>query len=292
MPSFEHEFPLDLVRRAPEMAVQLLELAWDASLPEFVRVRCEAGEATTTAPPAELLSDSVAVLEGTDPKTAKPVNKLAIITEPQNGEDPNKRFSWPAYVANVRHRLRCPVVLLVLTPTESLAKWAAEPIDLGGGLMVQQPLTLPLSTLEPVRDPGQARKTPELAILAAAIRGTTDPTALEALPHALQALDESKTSLYADYVLSALPAAAKRYLEDLMSTGTYQWRSDIGRESFAKGKAEGEANAILAVLDARDISLTNRQRDTIVTCTDLDQLNVWVRRAATVARASQLFEED
>lgn len=302
MPNIEHEFPLDLVRRSPETAVQLLRLVTNEPLPDYERVRCEASEATVTAAPAELVSDSVVVLERREPVSGKQRNVLAVITEPQNGRDKDKRFSWPCYVANMRHRLRCEVVLLVLAPDESIAQWASAPIDLGRGRMKLRPLALPLTELPLVRDEGLASKAPELTVLGAGVHAPADQEAVQALSTALRALDESVTSLYSDYVLAALPAVAKRYLEELMSATMYRWRSEIGRDSYAAGeeqgkaegkaagKAEGESVAVLAVLDSRGVVLSEEQRERIHTCSDLDLLDSWVRRAGVVDSAAELFD--
>jgi hypothetical protein len=49
----------------------------------------------------------------------------------------------------------------------------------------------------------------------------------------------------------------------------------------AKGRVAGEASAVLTVLAARGVSVPEAIRDRILACTDLDQLDVWLRRAAT-----------
>jgi hypothetical protein len=49
MPSFEHEFPLDLIRNDPGFAAELLREVSGKPLPEHTRVRCGAAEATSTA---------------------------------------------------------------------------------------------------------------------------------------------------------------------------------------------------------------------------------------------------
>ena len=45
----------------------------------------------------------------------------------------------------------------------------------------------------------------------------------------------------------------------------------------------------MAFLDARGIALTDEVRSRIADCTDLDQLTAWIRRAATVSEAHELF---
>ena len=57
------------------------------------------------------------------------------------------------------------------------------------------------------------------------------------------------------------------------------------------GEATGEARAILAVLDARGVTATEEQRQRILSCTDLDQLTVWVRKAVALADVEELFSQ-
>lgn len=53
-------------------------------------------------------------------------------------------------------------------------------------------------------------------------------------------------------------------------------------EGEAVVRAEGEAKAILTVLAARDVEVPNDARARIAECTDLDELDTWARRTATV----------
>jgi hypothetical protein len=77
----------------------------------------------------------------------------------------------------------------------------------------------------------------------------------------------------------------KRGFEDLEAV------LDTGRaEGRTEGRAEGLAAAILAVLEARGIRVTKAARDRIVRCTDAAELDRWVRRAAVVQKAAELFE--
>ncbi|ASU83898.1 hypothetical protein CDO52_14895 [Nocardiopsis gilva YIM 90087] len=293
MPPFEHEFPLDLIRHAPDLAVHLYERVSHARLPEYAWARCESGDATTSSP-SELRADSVVLLES--PATEgeeKPVAVQGIIVEPQNDYDRRKRFSWPTYVANLRCRLECPFVLIVFTPTDALAKWSAQPIDLGGGYMVQRPLTVSLEALQPVTNPEEAAACPEVAVLAAVLHKTDDQEALDALIPALVAIDDNASNLYSDYVLQALPTAARMYLEETMVTGTYEFKTEFIGRPYRQGKTEGEIEGkvddVLMILEARGLTVSDAVRQQVTSCTDLEQLNTWVRRAVTVTRADDLF---
>jgi hypothetical protein len=57
------------------------------------------------------------------------------------------------------------------------------------------------------------------------------------------------------------------------------------------GRAEGLAAAVLAVLEARGIRITKAARDRIARCTDAAELDRWVRRAAVVQKAAELFDQ-
>lgn len=52
-------------------------------------------------------------------------------------------------------------------------------------------------------------------------------------------------------------------------------------KGWATGLAEGWADAVLVVLDTRGFHVPDDVRDRVTACSDLDQLKIWVRRAAT-----------
>lgn len=53
--------------------------------------------------------------------------------------------------------------------------------------------------------------------------------------------DHDHAILGADFVLAALPQAARHHLEALMTSATHEFQSDFARRYFHQGKAEGEA---------------------------------------------------
>jgi hypothetical protein len=59
--------------------------------------------------------------------------------------------------------------------------------------------------------------------------------------------------------------------------------------SWAEGEAESWARAVLVVLDERGITATSDQESLIEQCTDLDQVDKWLRRAVTAESADQVF---
>jgi hypothetical protein len=79
-----------------------------------------------------------------------------------------------------------------------------------------------------------------------------------------------------------------------MKTGTYEYQSDFARkyvaEGLAEGLVEGEAKALLAVLSARGIEISDDVRERISNCTDIEQIEAWIRLAATADSTDVLFD--
>jgi hypothetical protein len=77
-----------------------------------------------------------------------------------------------------------------------------------------------------------------------------------------------------------------------VTAGTFprEYQSALVRRYVGQGRAEGEAAAVLTVLDARGIEVPADARARITSCTDLDQLDSWLRRAATANLIDELFD--
>lgn len=175
----------------------------------------------------------------------------------------------------------------------AVATWCAAPIELGHPGFTLRPLVLGPDRVPVVTDPDRARRLPELAVLSAMAHGdhTDMEQILAALLAGLAALDDADhADLYADVVFAALPEAARQHLEALMSTGTYQYQSEYARRYFGRGKAEGKAEDVLAFLAARGLDVPDDARARIIECADVEQLDLWVRRAATATSVNDLFD--
>jgi hypothetical protein len=94
-----------------------------------------------------------------------------------------------------------------------------------------------------------------------------------------------------DLILAVLPTAARDCLEEFMTTTTHRYQSDFARRYFSAGEARGEAKAVLAILDARGIEVPDEIRAAIVSCTDLEKLDHWVRQAATAHKIEDLDDQ-
>lgn len=78
-----------------------------------------------------------------------------------------------------------------------------------------------------------------------------------------------------------------------MNFGKCELDSPFLRERMAEKQAEGRvealAGAVLKVLEARRVPISDEQRETITACTDPELLDAWLQQAVTAASADELF---
>ncbi|MGW4245141.1 hypothetical protein [Nocardia sp. NPDC004722] len=284
-----HEVLIDLFRQRPELVVDLLPYVTDTPLPEFDHARLESGDCPDINP-TEYRADIVVVLAtGDNPE-------LAVVVEVQLRPDPDKRWSWPVYLATLRARLRCPTVLLVMCPDARTTAYCRRPITVAPGFILT-PVVMSPEDVPVVTDPAIAAANPELAILSA-IAHRNDPQR-DAILTVLAAnvVDAPNGEMYIDLVMAVLPRAARHFLESLMTAGTYKYKSEFARRYFSQGEAEGlaqgrasgEAKALLTILRSRGISVDESTVARVRACTDIEQLDVWIDRAATAGSIDEVF---
>jgi hypothetical protein len=63
-----------------------------------------------------------------------------VVVEVQRRRSNKERRSWPLYMSHLWARYGCPVFLLILAPSEYVARWCAKPIALGHPGLVLQPI--------------------------------------------------------------------------------------------------------------------------------------------------------
>ena len=113
--------------------------------------------------------------------------------------------------------MRCPVCVLVFAAQEAVERWAANPIELGGGNAFS-PLVIGPSGVPVVTDAARARAEPELAVLSAIAHGrSADSTQAAQIAKAAVAasldLEPGRSVLYFDQVLASLSEAARASLQ-------------------------------------------------------------------------------
>ena len=84
-------------------------------------------------------------------------------------------------------------------------------------------------------------------------------------------------------------------MEEIMKSTDWPVFTPFAREHYGRGlevgEAKGEARSLLLVLAARGFTVPDDTRNRITACTDLDQLERWLTRAATAQTLEDLFNE-
>jgi hypothetical protein len=256
--------------------------ALHVDVPAFTEARIDSADLTELKP-AEYHADLVVLLlDG--------VPVYGIVVEAQLSRDPRKRFVWPVYATSLRARLEVPVSLLVVTTHESIARWAAQPIDLGSGSFFRALVVGPSGVPEIV-DAAQARADPELAVLSALAHGR-DADVSKAVRIALAAevagegLDERRWAMYFDLVLASLSEAARKELR-AMNPAKYEYQSEFARHYFGQGLAEGRAALLERQLTRRfgSLSAETIERLRAATIEELDAIGERLLSAESLAEA-------
>jgi predicted transposase/invertase (TIGR01784 family) len=76
--------------------------------------------------------------------------------------------------------------------------------------------------------------------------------------------------------------------EDVMMTMAERWKQEGEARGEARGEAKGKAEAILAVLAARGIDVSEDWRGQVLACPDVATLNRWLERAVTAASTAEI----
>jgi hypothetical protein len=295
MPSFQHDTLVELFKNRPELAPLLLTQVLGVKLPPYRQAQPSSVDLGDIEP-AERYADSVVLLYDKARRRRRPI--LGLVVEVQLSRKERKRFTWPAYLTRLRADHECEVMLLVLAPDAKVAAWARQPIQLGYGSVVQ-PLVIGPKSIPVVRNLAQALVAPELGVLSAMAHGHGEvKTAVRIAVITLRAAERRAAKhfeMYYDWIVAALSPAARKAFE--MLPEGYQFRDRSLRRSFQKGRAEGRAEGevvrmakdVLAVLEERRLSVTREQRERILSTTDADTLDSWIRKAVTVTRTDELF---
>jgi hypothetical protein len=238
MPSPQHELILMLFRNRSTLLACSIKPSRRLKVPSYTNSRIDSTDLTDMQP-AEYRADLVVTLVAENGSPA-----MSVIVEAQLARDDRKRFVWPAYAANLRARLKCPVCVLVVTLNESVARWAAQPIELGGASRFVS-LVLGPRQIAQVTDIEEACAMPELAVLSVMAHGqkASVKKAVRIARAALLAcadLEDDQAELYADVVYASLSDEARQEVL-AMKTRKYEFQSDFARRYVALGRAEGKA---------------------------------------------------
>jgi hypothetical protein len=293
MPSPWHDSVKAIFTENPELAVELATGLSGTPLPAGIPAHPES-PAFNDRPSTDFYADAVIVV---GPKQ-DPIR--GIIVEAQKRTYSDKPPQWARYAAQLWTFLKCPVDVLVICPDAKSAFYYAQPVPTSLPGYTHLPVVLPPSAVPVITDPDEAAANPAMAILSVAYHGT-DPAVPEAVADGFRKLKPDHATQYHEHAYNISPLAVQRILEHLMKSDTWPVYSRFAKEHYGRGQKEGKkegkmegriaegAEAILIFLDARGLDVSEAERDRINGCTSLRQLKSWIRRAATVEKAADLF---
>ena len=285
MPGVLHEAPLELLRRSPQLAGELLR---NCGVPVAAGAIATAVPGDVSSAPVELRADAVFLVDHSD-------GELVVVAESQTKPDASKPWVWPAYLALARAEHRRPAVLVVFCPgrRRDTGHWARSVIQTGHPGFDLAPIVIDAETTpQPDRTSPAA---PELAVLGC-LTGAINLDSDLARRHIVELigaarLEADKLKAYTHLIRAAASPAARLALEALM-TLTYkdEWIDRIEAQGEAKGEARGLAEALLRVLAARGLD-PDPVRDLVLACSDTDLLQTWIEKAATARSLQDVFPD-
>ena len=83
----------------------------------------------------------------------------------------------------------------------------------------------------------------------------------------------------------------KKELEAMLNVENYKYQSDFARKYYFQGKAEGMAEMLLEILKFRGLKPTEAERQTILTCRDLQQVERWSQRVFQAESFQELLAD-
>jgi hypothetical protein len=253
MPSATHQGLVTLLLEQPEVLTAVLGSAAEPGTTSGGRVRPSTTTFTSLSPPSYHADLALRV------EDARGRLQELLIGEVQLRRDRRKHISWPIYLTAARAEvgLDCPVTLVVLALTPSVARWCEQPIALDRQGSVVRPRVLGPEIIPRIVDLETARAHPALAVLSAVVHADSEdaPQIATAALIACRTLDSQYVSQYADMVEARLDAAARRAVEKLMEIQGYRLQTAHARQHFAagekKGHKEGQAHMLTALLEQR-----------------------------------------
>ncbi len=291
MPSIQHEILVELFKNRPSLAAELLTESLDIAMPAYQEARVLSTELTEVQP-AAYRADVVVVLYRND----KPVR--VNIVEVQLASDADKPYVWPAYLAVGREVYRCPADLLVVAPDPTVAKWCAQPIEMGVPGFVLRPPVLRRETIPQITDPVAAAQRPELALLSAMAYGDTAqaPMIAQAALGAIAQLEDKRSGFYYDILYNSINEAARYALEAKMKGYVYTSpfatkHIQIGREEGLKEGLKIAARSVLTVLQMRNIEVPEAARQRILDEKEPSRIEHWLDRATSARSIAEVLDD-
>ncbi|MFI6815415.1 hypothetical protein ACIBG7_23605 [Nonomuraea sp. NPDC050328] len=293
-PGVRHEIPLDMIHRRPTFVLELLAVALGVDTSEYGDVRVETIELNSIQP-TERAADSVtsvSIPQGDG-------RRLYVIVEVQLKYDAAKWWRWCSYVGTLMGRREQPVILVVICPEPAVAAGYDQAFQPDHSCLILRPVVVGPERLLHMVEAEDVLASPEMATLAAVARPNLEDSL--AVARTLVTMSDERGPLYYSYLAACLPGPIREELEKQMAVTfelidnefTRRWEAQ-GRakgkaEGKEEGKAEGLAESVLTLLEVRGFVLGEEQCATVMACKEVDQLKVWLTRAATATELDEVL---
>ncbi|WP_433183145.1 hypothetical protein [Actinoallomurus sp. CA-150999] len=290
MPSPQHDAINGMFREHPEFAVEVLrDLKGIVEVPEAAPVQVESNN-FNDRPSQDFQPDTV-ITVGPPQET-----RHGIIVEVQQAKSASKRRQLPRYAAQLWLMLRRPVTVLCVCPDPRAATYFAEPIATELPGYVFRAVVLGPNDVPVITDPVEAAAHPELAAMGVMMHGRREPV-LKAFVDALELVESGDAPQYLEYAYNMAADAVRRILEELVSSTSWPVYTPFAKQHFGRGKAEGReegrteegVHAVLTVLESRGIEVPESARVRVRACTDLQEIDAWLKKAGVVQTVDELF---
>ena len=326
--SLLHEAPLEVLRVAPSLVLELLAIAKQPFGPLDSRdgggpIEVVVADSHLAEPlPHFRAADFVAIVRTRS-------RAQCVVVEVQRTRVAAKKRVWPHYVTHLDLRLNMPVVLVVVTFDEGVARWARRspprgsvafaPVVLGPAelrsssgedspaLVTLEALTQ-LAVLEHPRTEGE-REAAQATVIGA-LRKLLDMAPFPArrtfvnLIHgtagAVPTFCATLEKLLEDYGMGALDLIRKEGRAEGRAEGRSEGRAEGRSEGRSEGRAEGRSEgraegqaialrvALLRVLETRGLK-PSAERLADIEAADAEQILAWLDRAALASRIDDVF---
>ncbi|GAA0940636.1 hypothetical protein [Nonomuraea longicatena] len=290
-PTHQHEMPLEMIQRRPELAVELLALRFGRDIEGFKDARLESAELNERLP-VEAVADSVVSV------VTPHGSRAYVVVEVQRRFIEAKVWKWLAYVGNLAGRHRAPVALVVICLDEKTAAKCAEPLFPDYSSVILAPIVVGPAELRRWLLIGDIRASPEIATLAAV--ALNDLEVAVTVANDLVTRGDERGSFNYAYLKACLGEPIRKELEKMISkTELYACREDdyftrpfwdAGHDAGHKqGLVQAAVVALHGVLAARGLELQERHRALVDACEDEAVVQRWVTRAVVAADADEVF---
>jgi len=314
MPSSRHDDLVRIFLDRPAVVAELLREFAGRELPGGNLVALSTAD-LNDRPSADLIPDTVfAVGQARDPRHI-------VVVEVQHAATADKHLQMARYAAALWLFYRCRVTALVFCPEQKVADFYTEPLATGLEDYLFYAVALGPSRLPVITDPEQIAARPDIA--AVALAAHPSKATIRAFFEGLRGMSPEAINKYIEDAHRICGPDARTIMEEVMPETTWVVSTPFAKEHFGRGKAEGfaeglaageaqgiaegrtagrtegrtegriggEAQALLTVLGARFV-LSDDHVLRVLGCTELEMLDLWLLRAATVEKIEDVFDPE